>query len=418
MIRVNSLSLATNSERPAHWECSFTLRKSENNQMMNQTLKLGKIKVGKRIGGGGFGEVFEAKQEPLRQTLAIKIFSPSPFQNSEAISLERFYQEAEILMALRHRFITPIYGFGEYEKKPYILMERFKGMNLVQARDRDPAPAPEKVAETIIRLSDAMEYSHECGVVHRDIKPTNLLTIAGDARVIDFGIAKRLDPELQSITTVGNTISGDVFTAPELLNNPKSIDPRGDIYSLGASWFWALTGRAPSGPYFEQALRNVFGVSKEYHSVVMRCLAEVDDRYQTMGELKNELIKMRDGVVTDAMKHHSISDASALLLGTVFDHCTRFKEPVTVYRAQQELKNVNDFDFSIGMNQLESKGFLVDEEISHSNGDGELGLIITESGKEWVMGNTDRIRSLQRSANEPSTIQTDVHSDFDDDIPF
>ena len=156
-----------------------------------------------------------------------------------------FLREANLLFRFRHARIVPIYGVGEHDGKPYILMEFFPGHNLVQARESFGIPDAQAILPFIEFAAEALGYAHSLDVVHRDIKPTNLMTIRGDARVLDFGIAALLDPKGQRFTRASAAIAGDAFSAPELTDNPMLVDPRCDLYSLGACWFWLLKRIAP-----------------------------------------------------------------------------------------------------------------------------------------------------------------------------
>jgi serine/threonine protein kinase len=128
---------------------------------------------------------------------------PPPFNSADGKVRERFIQEAEILIKLRHPYITPIYGIGEFDGRPYILMEYFPGLNLQGARQKFGSPNPSKVLPFIEYVGSALEHAHSQNIIHRDIKPTNLLTTRGDARVVDFGIAYVMDPERTTRLTIG-----------------------------------------------------------------------------------------------------------------------------------------------------------------------------------------------------------------------
>ena len=274
-------------ESPTHGEINPTME-----------LRFGKIVLGEMLGKGGFGDVYAASVEHVDFPFAVKILNPSPFQSELAEAHPRFLREAGALFQLRHRHIIAIYGVGEHEGKPYILMEHFDGKNLVQARDDhggDFPPAP--LVPFILRIAEALAYAHSENVVHRDIKPSNLMTSKGDARVLDFGIAVRTDSEINRLTRTGGTVHGGGFCAPELDSHPRDLDPKCDVYSLGACWFWLITGSTPKGMDWGAFLGS--DVPSDYKAVLLRCLAPAADRY-TMSDLVKELKLLQAGDRPDA----------------------------------------------------------------------------------------------------------------------
>ena len=282
-------------------------------------VQLGTLTVGGLIGRGGYGEVYKARLAPFGQDFAVKFLDPSPFHNHPEKAHERFVKEAEILMALRHQYIVPIYGVGEHEGRPYILMEYFDGYNLCAAREKSGAPSPRVVLSFVERVAEGLGYAHQRGVVHRDIKPSNLLTRQGDARVIDFGIAKIMDPEGVRFTETGGTPVGDAYAAPELIADPRLIDPRCDVYSLGACWFWLLTGTTPQGRNWEAALRAVDQMEPQYEQVLLKALDRMEARYQTMGELVADVQALRSDANPRANSAGELDDNAALVLGVLFE---------------------------------------------------------------------------------------------------
>jgi serine/threonine protein kinase len=179
-----------------------------------KTLQLGRMTVGEQLGVGGFGVVHKATLDGIGLTFAVKFLHPSIGNDDVATATRRFFREAELLFRFRHRHIVPIYGVGEYEGRPYILMEYFPGMSLVQARQIGQ-PSPQVVLPFIEYVAGALSYAHENNVVHRDIKPQNLMTVKGDARVLDFGVAALLDPRGERFTRSSDAVAGDAFSAPE-----------------------------------------------------------------------------------------------------------------------------------------------------------------------------------------------------------
>lgn len=309
--------------------------KSSSGQIVGTNVSLGQIQVGKRIGEGGFGTVHEATVAGIDFRFAVKFLDPSPFNSNLEAARARFFREAELLFKLRHPHIISIYGVGEHDSKPYLLMERFLGYDLQQARTIG-APDPELVLPFIENIAGALGHAHDKNVVHRDIKPRNLMTVRGDGRVLDFGIAALLDPDGTRLTRTGGTCVGDSFSAPELVENPRLCDPRCDVYSLGASWFWLLTGKAPKGLNWEASLRSTVKVSPDYERVLLRCLDQPEARYASMAELVAEVRALRAGAKPQATSNLPTDD-DALVLGIITSKCPGNTDSTTFYQVEQEL---------------------------------------------------------------------------------
>ncbi len=379
-------------------------------------VELGSVTVGEKIGGGGFGQVYKAHVYPLDGPFAIKFLDPSPFHAAEAKVRERFIKEANILLSLRHQYITPIYGVGEYDGKPYILMEYFDGMDLYKARDAAGVVKPESVLPFLEMVTSALDYAHRADILHRDIKPSNLMTIRGDARVVDFGVAQALDPEGERLTRDGATPVGrDAFAAPELTTDPRMLDPRCDIFSLGACWFWLLTGCAPKGRDWEFALRKVEGMTQDYETVILKTLGQPEMRYQSMAELLSDLRRLGSGESPEAIDGN-IDDDTATVLGVIFEHFVPESEGITPYELEQRVSNVmNKFTLSMALRVLMRHGFIKPEDRYHEFNNYEYKVYTVEdSGQAWVEKNRSRIVNLLPEAR----VRPAPPDDFDDDIPF
>ena len=379
-----------------------------------RTLPLGTLKLGEQIGSGGYGVVYKAALEPFRRTFAVKILNPSPFHTDLEKTKLRFVSEAEILMDLRHPNITPIYGVGEHEGRPYIVMEYFAGHNLYDARNIG-VPDPEVVLPFIELVCLALGHAHAKNIVHRDIKPSNLLTRRGDARVVDFGIAHVLDPDGERFTRTGGTPVGDAFAAPELVDNPRLVDQRCDIYSLGACWFWLLTGTTPRGRNWEGALRAIGKMTKSYENIVLKTLDQADKRYQSMEQLVQDVRVLRSGGEPGANKDGDLDDDAALVLGAIFTHFLPGSDPTSAYRLEQELSgHLSRFALGVGLSTLRKRGLIVEISVSGWNDEPWVGLRTTDAGDDWVRDNRARVARLLASVTGDSNMVRPA----DDDIPF
>jgi serine/threonine-protein kinase len=261
------------------------------------------LEVGPRLGEGGFGEVFKARHKLLERDFAIKIFSPS-FSQGEAEPLHRFFQEARMLFDLNHPNIVRVYDVGMIGGKAFIQMEFIDGATLTARLERG-VMSPKDALSVVRGVADALRHAHEdVRVVHRDLKPSNIMiTSNGRVVVLDFGLGIYIESEIASrITKTGARAAAGLYTAPELEADPRLVDPRSDIYSLGAIWYTLLIGRAPAaGQNIRERLQEVPGVTSAYAAAVVRCLDDLDRRFGSVGELLAALddLPLPDGAIGD-----------------------------------------------------------------------------------------------------------------------
>jgi serine/threonine-protein kinase len=239
------------------------------------------------IGTGGFGVVYKYEHRLLQLPFAVKIFAPAFYEGaSEQRELERFFQESRILFKLNHPNIIRIYDAGLIGKRPFIRMEYFDGKNLNEILQKFGTQSDENAATAMKHITSAIDYAHDNGIIHRDLKPSNIMAAKpAQFRVIDFGLGIFIENELHSrLTKTGSqTISG-YYNAPELVENPKLIDKRSDIYSLGAIWFTLLTGQPPAGSDFMSTLEPL-GISEKTIHIIKTCLNPLQARYGGCKEL-------------------------------------------------------------------------------------------------------------------------------------
>lgn len=387
-----------------------------NNEFIGQEFSFGNITVGDLIGQGGFGEVYEAKINNINFNFAIKILNPSPFQSSSSKSFMRFLQEAEILFKIRHKYIIPIYGLGEIEGRPYILMERFQGHNLVKARERSSSKiTPEIILPFIQRIAEALIYAHSTGIVHRDIKPTNLMTARNDARLLDFGIAINLDPNRERLTNASGVIGGDTFSAPELIENPKIIDVRSDIYSLGATWYWLLTGKAPKGIGIENYLRTTVKVAQDYERVILRCLNPIETRYLSTEELLIDLQALKIGQ-NPSVKSDDIEEKDALILGKIACQTLNEEDGATYFLIEREIgSKLSRLTIRFSIRKLFRLGLIYETDCREFDGSIFQGFRLTEGGLDWVEKNQKWVDSLLKEISEDKIEKIEIQKD---EVPF
>jgi hypothetical protein len=240
-------------------------------------------------GQGGMGAVYRARQTKLDRLVALKILPPAVGQDPSFAA--RFTREARTLARLSHPHVVAIHDFGEIDGLYYLLMEFVDGANLRQLLRAGRLP-PEDALKIAAQVCDALQYAHEEGIVHRDVKPENiLLDKKGRVKIADFGLAKLLlerssvDHQLTASQQVMGTWH---YMAPEQIEKPLQVDHRADIYSLGVVLYEILTGSLPLGRFplpSEQA-----PVDARLDEVVLRALEKnPEQRYQRITEMKASL---------------------------------------------------------------------------------------------------------------------------------
>ncbi len=202
--------------------------------------------VDREIGRGGMGIVYLARDTRLKRSVAVKLLPPELAFRSEIRT--RFLREAETAAQLSHPNIVPIYSVDEREGLVYFIMGYIDGGNLaVRLQERGTLKA-ERVRQILIEVSEALAYAHDRGVVHRDIKPDNILLCDGDgpAVVTDFGIARAITEGADSrLTATGIAIGTPTYMSPEQAAGEREIDGRSDLYSLGVVGYQLLVGEPP-----------------------------------------------------------------------------------------------------------------------------------------------------------------------------
>ncbi len=211
---------------------------SDLNKLIGKSL--GQFRIVDRIGSGGMATVYQAYQPNLDRYVAIKVL---PAVNArDPIFVKRFEQEARSVAKLAHPNIVQIHDFGEQDQITYIVMEYVDGGTL-KDRLKKPLSVPEAV-DFIIQAAEGLECAHRNGIIHRDVKPANmLLRKDGHLLLSDFGIAKILEGTTH-LTRVGTGIGTPQYMSPEQ-GMGRNVDGRSDIYSLGIVFFHCLTGRVP-----------------------------------------------------------------------------------------------------------------------------------------------------------------------------
>ena len=259
----------------------------------------------RELGGGGMSRVFVATETSLGRTVVVKVLPP---ELGGEVNMERFRREVRLAARLQHPHIVPVLAAGEMDGVPYYTMPFVDGQSL-RDRLRDAGALPLAEALGILRdVARALAYAHAQGVVHRDIKPDNVLLSGGVAVVTDFGIAKALSSSSTaggrtSLTGTGMSLGTPAYMAPEQAAADPGTDHRADLYSFGCMAYELLTGQppyadvAPNKRLLAQITRAPAPLARfrpdvppALGAIVMRCLAkDPADRPQRTDELSQAL---------------------------------------------------------------------------------------------------------------------------------
>ena len=257
-----------------------------------------RYEVIEKVGEGGMAIVYKARDTRLDRCVAVKVVRDELFGDEEVI--KRFYAEAHAVATLSHPNIVSVYDVSQSEDISYIVMELISGITLRQYMDRKRPVPWRQVLHFSKQIADALQHAHERGVIHRDIKPQNILLLQnGTIKVADFGIAA-FENEINE--TKGQAIGSLNYIAPEQLKGKKA-DVRGDVYSLGVSMYEMLTGFKPyTGETPLEILQKQqaaaplpirafdVDVPQEFEDIVLKAMApEPENRYKSAEELKKAL---------------------------------------------------------------------------------------------------------------------------------
>jgi len=246
------------------------------------------------VGRGGAGAVYRAIQRDLGRQVALKILLLDP--ERDPTFGERFAREARAMASLSHPNVAAVHDAGRAGPFWYLVLEFVDGPNLRQLiRSRDLPPS--EALDVVRQICSALEYAHGEGVVHRDVKPENVLVDdRGRVKLVDFGLAKLLQPKVGTPTLTGSTQAMGTwdYMAPEQLRRPLEVDHRADIYSLGVVLYELLTGEVPQGRY-EPASRRA-RTDRRIDAIVDRALEQDPSRrYQEARGVREDVERVQSG---------------------------------------------------------------------------------------------------------------------------
>lgn len=282
----------------------------------NRTVINDRYELDGRAGRGGMADVFIARDLMLDRRVAIKLLFPE-FATDPAF-VERFRREAQAAANLNHPNIVGVYDWGKHNNTYYMAMEYVEGRTLADILRKQSTLRPEVAADVGMQVAAALASAHRNGVVHRDVKPANILIGSNGAiKVADFGIARAIDASHDSNLTQDGAVMGTAtYFSPEQAQGAQP-DPRSDIYSLGIVLYELVAGKPPFTG--ENALATAYkqvhdmpqplnqlvpGIPRNFEVIVAKCLAKNPDlRYSTAEELREDLRRFRDGEELLAMQH-------------------------------------------------------------------------------------------------------------------
>ncbi|HTR21391.1 MAG TPA: serine/threonine-protein kinase [Gemmatimonadales bacterium] len=365
--------------------------------------------VGERLGRGGFAVVYAATDDQLKRPVAVKVLREDV---AEAAGVrERFRREAEAVARLRHPHVIPIYAVGEGEGLAYYIMPLVASGSLSTWLAREPRLPIAEAARVLAEAASALAMAHREGLVHRDIKPDNILLDGPERRVLltDFGIAKAVGRESQALTQTGAVIGTPHYMSPEQASGEKAIDQRSDLYSLGVVGYQMLTGEVPfkaptaAAVLLQHLTADPAPISRtrsdcppSLTQAVMRCLAKApEDRWASAEDLQRALGTADLGATVAVPRPRRSSGAAAR--AAAFAPVQRFR--VVAIACAGGVVLCVATDLAIGRILLGPLSVIV-----------AAFVVATEYGRLWIAGFTWRTL-LSRGSAAPATVASPIPLD-------
>lgn len=291
-----------------------------------------RYELGDILGFGGMSEVHLARDLRLHRDVAVKVLR-ADLARDPSFYL-RFRREAQNAAALNHPAIVAVYDTGEAETSagplPYIVMEYVDGVTLRDIVHTEGPMPPKRAIEVIADACQALNFSHQNGIIHRDVKPANIMISSTNAvKVMDFGIARAIADSGNSVTQTAAVIGTAQYLSPEQARG-DAVDARSDVYSLGCVLYEILTGEppftgdSPVAVAYQHVREDPIppserhdGISAELDAVVLKALAKnPENRYQTAAEMRADLVRVHNGEPPEAPKVLSRAERRSLLAAT------------------------------------------------------------------------------------------------------
>jgi len=288
--------------------------------------RLGPYRVLDVLGSGGMGVVFRAEDPQLGRMVALKVIRPR--LAASATAWPRFLREARAAARLRHPAIVPLHEVGQHGDLTYLVYDYVPGPNLAELLQQTQ-PAPDQAAQWVARIADALDYAHQMGIIHRDVKPANILLDRDNQPLLsDFGLASHKDAG-PTLTQEGDILGTPAYMSPEQARGLSSaVDGRSDVYSLGVLLYEALSGTVPFQGSAASVLHQVIheeprrprshrpGLAADLETICLKAMAkEPARRYATAGDLAADLRRY--------LRHEPIRARRIGPLGRLWRWCRR-----------------------------------------------------------------------------------------------
>jgi serine/threonine protein kinase len=295
----------------------------------------GKYRIEKRIGQGGFGEVYQGSDLNLKRDVAIKILTEVGYDGAFRA---RFLRESEMMAKLMHPNIVTVFDFGEFEHRPYLVLELVNGPSLLDMAQKSHLQVPQ-VIRLALQACRAMAYAHRQGIIHRDLSLKNIMVSKGEeVKILDFGLAKLMTAEGQ---TSADVVGTPYHVAPEQLTG-GGVDGRVDIFAFGVCLFRLLNGRFPFEAEHpasvlyqivnERDVKFAEGLPEQLKEIILKCLEkQPGNRYRDFDELARALTVLQPSSV----------DSGPVVPVAVVPHVRSSKRNPYLNRVM--LKNPEDF---------------------------------------------------------------------------
>lgn len=205
----------------------------------------GQVRLTARLGAGAMGVVYRGWHQRFDREVAVKLLISK--RDDKPNYRQRFLREGQAAAKVSHEHVVQVFDAGQHEHIAYMVMELVNGQSLGALLDEDGPLAPDLVRRLGVGISLGLAAIHAKGILHRDIKPDNILVGADHKpKVADLGLAKQLDdPELQRLTATGMVVGTPLYLSPEAIRDPQTLDAKSDVYSLGATLYQMLIGKPP-----------------------------------------------------------------------------------------------------------------------------------------------------------------------------
>lgn len=413
-----SVSRSADSSLPAARSKTSQSRTSSGTDPLLDRPRLGRFKLLQKLGEGGMGAVWKAEDPLDGKIVAIKVLRSELAQND--LALKRFHREARMLAEVESPYIANLLELNAEDGLQYIVMEFVDGQDVGACLKSRGRLSERDAVAMVTDVARALREAHARGVVHRDLKPDNMLLVANPddenalprVKLTDFGLAREiLESETQQVTSAGALLGTPRYMSPEQCDGKRVVDARSDVYSLGATLFHLLAGRAPfeantvMGIIHKQIsepaplVRTIVpDLSEAVEQIVAKCLAKKPEtRFQHAGELLDELERLQRGEPTSILAHPAVPPADARDIMS-FDFVWELRN--SPEKLWPHVSNTERLNRAIGLSAVEYTTTANEQGGSHRFGRfRKLGMAIgwQEHPFEWIEG---RRMGVLREYNE------------------